>query len=231
MARKPDAGLVAVLGARGCGKSTTVRQLLQQRAPSRLAVWDTKREHGLDATSNIGDFIRSMRGRTWRVAFHPTIGDSKRLAVEFDLFCRAVYAAKHCTALVEELAFVTAPNRAPPGWRTLLLLGRDENPSGGHVDTIATAQRPASVDKDLLGNCTTIRTGRLPFEDDARLVARALGVPFAELMALEPMQWVEKSDRDKAPRRGVLNISAVPKGRAPRASGEKPKARNSTGEI
>lgn len=202
--RLADAQLVAILGARGCGKSTSVRQALDTLKPQRLAVWDTKREHGLEATSNLGQFIRSLKGASWRVAFHPTIGDPKKLEQEFEFFCLAVYQARRCTAIVEELAFVTKPNRAPPGWRTLLLLGRDENEKGGRVSVITTAQRPASVDKDLLGNCTTIRSGRLPYEEDARPVARSLGVDFRELMSLPPLAWIEKTDRDKEARRGTL---------------------------
>ncbi len=229
-ARRPDAELIAVLGARGSGKSQFTKRWLAKSKPKRLGVWDTKREYQLDATSNIAEFIRTLKGRTWRIAFHPTIGDPERLAKEFDLYCRAMYAAKHCTAVPEELAFVTRPSSAPPGWRTLLLLGRDENPEGGCVTVVTTAQRPASIDKDLLGNCTLIHAGRLPYEDDARLVGKSLGVPPTELQHLAPLHWIERGVDDNAPRRGVLKISgtAAAPPRAP--SGSDPKARNSTPE-
>lgn len=217
MARRPDADCIAVLGARGSGKSTWFRQLLEKRRPTRLGLWDVKREHGLQGTTDLGEYVRALRGRTWRLAFYPTMTDDKRRALEFNIWCLAMYRAKHCFAGVEELAFVTTPSRSPQGWRTLSLLGRDENPEGGDVTVAATSQRPASVDKDFLGNATLIHCGRLPYEDDAKTVARTLGVPAAELMALEQLHWIERGQADTAARRGKVAFSASKKSRPPPA--------------
>ena len=197
-----DTPLVAAVGARGHGKSAWVKQYLQRTRPRRLAVWDLKREYHADmVTADLGQAIRAMSSRTWSVAFHPDAGDDKRRAAQFDLWCRALMAAGRCTAVVEELAFVTRPSSAPPGWRALCLLGRHEG-----VAAIGTSQRPASIDKDFLGNCTLIHAARLPFEDDARTVARSLGVPFADLMALPALHWVERGEGDDQARRGVLTF-------------------------
>lgn len=212
--RRPDAECIAILGARGSGKSTWFRELLEDRAPTRLGLWDTKREHGLQGTADLGEFVRALRGRTWRLAFYPTMTDDKRRALEFNIWCLAMYRAKHCFAGVEELAFVTTPSRSPQGWRTLSLLGRDENPEGGAVTVAATSQRPASIDKDFIGNATLIHTGRLPYEDDAKAVARTLGVPAAELMQLEQLHWIERGQLDSEPRRGQVRFSRQ-KSRAP----------------
>ena len=212
--RRPDAECIAVLGARGSGKSTWFAQLLEKRRPKRLGLWDVKREHGIDGTTDLAQFIRTLKGRTWRIAFFPTMTDSKRRAIEFDLWCLAMYRAKHCFAGVEELAFVTRPSWAPEGWRTLSLLGRDENPDGGNVTVAATSQRPASVDKDFIGNATLLHCGRLPYAADAEKVARTLGVPAGELMTLPQFAWIERGENDTAPRRGQVAPSASKKSRA-----------------
>jgi hypothetical protein len=206
--RRPDAECIAILGARGSGKSTWFKRLLEERAPTRLGLWDTKREHGLRGTSDLAEFVRALRAPTWRLAFFPTMTDDKRRAVEFNIWCLAMYRAKHCFAGVEELAFVTTPSRSPQGWRTLSLLGRDENPEGGAVTVAATSQRPASIDKDFIGNATLIHAGRLPYEDDAKAVARTLGVTAAELMQLPQLHYVERGQADREARRGEVRFSA-----------------------
>jgi len=214
--RAKDADCIAILGARGSGKSTWFRQLLEERRPPRLGLWDTKREHGIAGTADLGEYIRGLQGRTWQLAFYPTMTDDKRRAREFDLWCLAMYRAKHCFAGVEELAFVTRPSRSPQGWRTLSLLGRDVNPEGGDVTVAATSQRPASIDKDFIGNCTLIHTGRLPYADDADAVARTLGVPAAQLMQIPQMHWIERGQADTKARAGVVSIAGR-KSRAPPA--------------
>lgn len=215
--RSADAECIAILGARGCGKSTWFRQLLEQRRPKRLGLWDVKREHAIDGTTDLGQYVRALRGRTWQLAFYPTMTDDKRRALEFNIWCLAMYRAKHCFAGVEELAFVTTPSRAPQGWRTLSLLGRDENPEGGAVSVAATSQRPASIDKDFLGNATLIHCGRLPYANDAETVARTLGVMAAELMELAQLAWIERGQADRKVRRGQVVPSARTKSRAPPA--------------
>lgn len=222
MRHRPDAECIAILGARGCGKSTWFRQLLEKRKPARLGLWDVKREHAIDGTTDLGAFVRALRGRTWRLAFYPTMVDDERRAREFDIWCLAMYRAKHCFAGVEELAYVTRPSRSPQGWRTLSLLGRNENPEGGAVSVAATSQRPASVDKDFIGNATLIHCGRLPYAADADTVARTLGVPAAELMALPQLGWIERGENDRAPRRGQVThapgLTSSRKARSPSSS-------------
>ena len=221
--RRPDAQLIAVLAARGSGKSAWLAQWMDANPHPRRVVWDTKREHGIKGTSDLGEAIRWMGGKTWCFAYFPDLADPKRLAKQFSLFCLAVYTAKHAQCIVEELAFVTKPTSAPPGWRTLLMLGRDENPKGGNVTVVCTAQRPASVDKDLIGNATLIHAGRLPYEADAMAVGMALGVPWTELQTLEKLHWFERGETDNEARRGVITFANP--ARKPKALGAAPEAK------
>lgn len=220
--RAKDAQLIAVLAARGNGKSAWLAQWMAANPCKRRAIWDTKREHGVKGTTSLGEAIRWMQAPSWEFAYFPDLSDPKRLAQEFSLFCLACYTAKHCQAILEEMAFVTKPNGGPPGWRTLVMLGRDENPQGGNVTVVATAQRPASVDKDLLGNATLIHAGRLPYEADAVLVGRALGVPAQTLMQLPKLHWIERDEAADKPTTGVLSFAGktaaaqVPKGKPPK---------------
>ncbi len=69
---------------------------------------------------------------------------------------------------------------------------------------IGASQRPASIDKDFLGNCTTIHTGRLAYHEDVRAVAKAMGGDEAGIAALKPLEWIEKNMQTGQISRGVI---------------------------
>ncbi len=71
---------------------------------------------------------------------------------------------------------------------------------------IGASQRPASIDKDFLGNCTTIHTGRLAYPEDVRAVAKAMGVDEAGIAALKPLEWIEKNMQTGQTSRGVITF-------------------------
>lgn len=207
MAKAPpkDAELIAAMGSRGMGKSAWVKQLLDRVKPPRLAVWDLMREYG-DGTENLGAALRGMRGARWRVVFYPS-GDKKVRAKQFELFCAALMSkgvsskAKPVWAVVEELAFVTSPNHAPGSWQNVTLLGRHHG-----LNVVGTSQRPASIDKDFLGNCTLIHCARLKYKPDAEVLGDSLGCKPEELMQLMQLEYLERGEMDTAPKKGALKF-------------------------
>lgn len=225
MAGKPL--ILAALGARGTGKSAWTKQQLERTKPSRLAVWDLMQEYtGLRSTANLGEFIGWLKARTFAVAFHPSRDDKVRER-QFDLWCRAQLAAGRCTSVVEELAFVTKPMRAPSGWREMVLLGRHQQ---HQLSIIGTSQRPASIDKDFLSNCDLVHCGRLAYKADAVKAAEVLGVPFDDVLRLPDLHYVERAAGATDAKKGVLSFASKQQRARPRAkpSGTDPKGGNST---
>jgi len=223
MAGKPL--ILAALGARGTGKSAWVKQQLDRMRPSRLAVWDLMQEYDLQATEDLGEFIRWMKGRAFRVAFRPSRDDRTRER-QFDLWCRAQLAAGRCTSVVEELAFVTKPMKAPAGWREMVLLGRHQQ---HQLSIIGTSQRPASIDKDFLSNCDLVHCGRLAYKPDAVKAAEVLGVDFDTLLRLPDLAWYERRAGATDATQGTLKFaSPLPRRRAP--SGKNPQGENLNAE-
>lgn len=215
--------IVAALGARGTGKSLWIRQQIARARPPRLVVWDLMQEHEGEATDKLGELVRAMQARTWRLAFRPSRDDARR-AAQFEVFCRAALQAGRCTVVVEELAFVTTAHKAPAAWRECCLLGRHQ----AHQLTIyGTSQRPAQVDKEFFGNVDLVHVGRLANRPDAQKAAELLAVRPEEVQQLPDLAWIERGLSDIEPRRGVVS---VPKVKAPTApsSERPPKARNST---
>lgn len=195
----------AVIGASGSGKSLFVKSALlkPKAARSRLIVWDYMREYGeltehqVDAIPALVDLVKAKR---FAVAFQPSF-DARQRARQFDHFCRVGYALGDCTMVVEELAFVTMPSFAPPAWSMVTCTGRHKG-----LTVIGCSQRPAQIDKNFLGNCSTVHCGRLNDVNDVRVMARVLGVEEGELRQLAPLSYVERDMATGAIRRAAMKI-------------------------
>lgn len=198
--------VIAALGGRGSGKSAWVKQLPAVLKARRLLVWDFMREYAGQVDQvlhSLPECIRAMGAPAWRIAYQP---DPSRKTFEFERLCMAVKAAKRCTFVAEELAFVTTPSKAPPMWRELCLLGRHVTHAESTI--IGISQRPASIDKDFLACCDVIHCGRLAYNADARAVAPYLGADWRELTQLADLHYIEKEAGRPDPVRGKLTFDA-----------------------
>ncbi len=206
---------LAVFGARGTGKTAHVLQHLQKTRPPRLLVWDFKHDPGLDAlgvpmSGALGEapaYIRAMRARRFAIRVQPDhAGD---VIAQFDVFCRAAWAAGNLVMVVDELAEVTKANKAPAAWRRCVNVGRDYRGQDGErkgLAIIGVSQRAAEVDKSFVSNVDVIHVGRLTFGEDARAMARTLGVRPEEISSLPDLHWIERRAWETAPARGVLSF-------------------------
>lgn len=191
------AAIMAVLGASGSGKSTFVKREISRGHP-RLLIWDPLAEYEGQAVSSAADLLSGLRAAKFRLVFRPS-PDPVARAQQFDFVCRAALAAGKLTLVIEELRFVTTPSRAPLGWAQVCLTGRHKG-----LRVYGLSQRPASIDKDFLGNCTRVRTGRLAYPEDVKAVSKAMGGHAAEIQALKPLQWLEKDMTTGRVSSGVL---------------------------
>lgn len=102
--------------------------------------------------------------------------------------------------VVEELRFVTTPSRAPEPWSLATMTGRDLD-----LRIIATSQRPASIDKDFLGNANTVWAGRMDYPEDAQAVAKRMRIGATEFDRLQDLDFIEYTP-DRKIHRGRLAI-------------------------
>lgn len=180
---RPD--LRAYIGATGSGKGVSIREHLKAAKPKRLIVWDPLGEYSQFCkivTKSMPEAIAAMKHPAFTVAYMPS-GDPKGFAGQFDLWCRAAFAAGNCTALVEELADVTKASHAPTSWRRLTTQGRHAG-----LKIIGASQRPAQVDKNFLGGCTYIRCFTLRYEEDRKAMKSAMKVTQDQIDALETVE-------------------------------------------
>jgi len=205
--RRPDGLAVLVAGSRGSGKSGWTRQ--QCEAAPRQLVWDSVHEWSRDR------LVRPVRTLTqlhelvvadlrapgpFRYGYTGPVNDKT-----FHTFCKLAFvwmkASTDGTLVVEELADVTSPAKAPEGWGEIIRKGRHY---GGRI--YALTQRPAESDKTIAGNADVIHTGRLSFPRDRKTMAEYLDVPVEDITALESLHWIERDMRDRRLTHGVLSF-------------------------
>lgn len=190
--RANKASIHAVIGASGSGKTTHVMQCIKRGKVKRGLIWDTKgefaREGYAQPVHSIAEVARLIKQAGPKgaamIAFQPS-GDDKKRKRDFSRLCLLAFHWKNCWLIAEELAEVTGPNWAPEGWRTATTQGRSEG-----LTIYGLSQSPAWVDKYFFGNCSSIRTGRLVFEDHARTMAKTLGVAVDEIRQLGDGQFI-----------------------------------------
>lgn len=172
---------------------------------AELVVWDT-----------VGEWSRRRMvtpARTLR-ELHAAIVSNTPIRVgytglisraNFEVFCKLAWVWMRCkrgrVLVIEELADVTSPAKAPDAWGEIVRKGRHE---GGSL--YALTQRPAESDKTIAGNADVIHTGRLSFPRDRKSLAEYLDVPEADVTALPSLHYIERDMRTRELRKGVLKF-------------------------
>lgn len=160
---------------------------------ARLIVWDSHLEwsgRGCTAIETIPELVAACRTRepahlayTGITAPYWPPGRSAGKVDPFDGFCRVALAwgkLAPCTVVVEELAEVTSPNKAPPGWGELIRWARKLG-----LSVYAITQRPAETDKTILGNAHRIVCHAMGRAEDEIYMARQLRVEQKDVASLK----------------------------------------------
>ena len=184
--RRPDS-VVFATGARGSGKTSWLKQYA--RGFGRVLVWSPVEESddyagvlGAGLCTDILSFLTAASGGARRLVYAPPYPTP----AVFDVWCKVVYRVGTCLALVDELADVTPIGKAFGWWGALLRKGRHRR-----ISIAGGAQRPAEIDKTILGNSTRLIVFRLARVTDRRLMADELGVDRDVLDALHPLQFLD----------------------------------------
>lgn len=192
------AKVIAIMGSTGCGKSHFLRSMLAKRKRKRTMIWSPKEAIDNYAGLYPGSVVVNTAAETLEVVkkagkgefhlvFKPRLNRAAD-AAQFGAFCKIAMLARDVTVIAEELHTMTKPSWAPDGWSELIMMGR-----GYGAEVFGLSQRPASVDKDFFGNLSMIHIGRMAYEDDAKVVAKALGVKPADVLGLTGHQWIERN--------------------------------------
>lgn len=138
--------IVGIIGRKGSGKSTYVRELL--RYCPRFVVFDVMGEHApptaknrFEKSSQLKRFLKWSRQQpTFACAYWPT----DDLGEEIEEVARLIYARGHLCFACEEVPLYTLAGSMPPLFGKLIRTGRHQQ-----IDICWTAQRAAEVPKTL----------------------------------------------------------------------------------
>lgn len=182
-------------GASRTGKTTWVVERV--RSARRLLVWDSVGEfadlHQCQRVTTIFELAQAVKpgAPARRIAYCAPVS-----AESFGQFCRLawVYIRAHAGAVlvVEELADVTTPGKAPIYWGEIVRKGLRYGP-----EIYAITQRPSESDKTVMGNASVLHVHQCALEIDAAYMARQLRVDMPQVDALVPFQWIERDRRTK----------------------------------
>lgn len=186
--RRPDGSLTVITGATGSGK--TLYALTVAKAAPRLIVWDVEGQYRdqaqCQAAQSRADLVRLARdGRVRRIAYQAPPSPA-----EFEFFCRVAWLwlqLAPAVVIVEELADVTSPAKAPATWGVIVRRGRKYG-----AKVLAVTQRPAESDKSCIGNAAAIVCFRASRAQDRDYMARELDVPADRVAALRPLEYLRR---------------------------------------
>lgn len=205
---------VVSFGGKGTGKTAGMLQRVAREKPGRLVVFDYKNDPPLMGLGTAytwaqrAELARAMMKT--RFCLRLLVDHDHDPVAQFEWLCKVCWVAGNLTFWVDELPEVTKPGRAPPAWRKLVNVGRDYTLHDGTrsgVALLTTGQRMAECDKSVISNADVIRSGRLANPEDARLMARVLGVTPEEVLRLPDLHWIEKRADSHEPTRGVLTFN------------------------
>jgi hypothetical protein len=174
-----------------------------------MLVWDAKPEWAarfrLVVVRSLEELHRhvcaALEGGASRVSYQ---GPMTR--AHFEIFCRLAWvwikAKKKRVLVVEELADVTNPGKAPQFWGEILRKGRDPY----QALVIGLTQRASESDSTIAGNCSLIHAGFQSFPRDRKTISEYLDVPLDEVRNLGALDWIERDMRTRDLRRGRLEF-------------------------
>lgn len=207
----PLSGLLAlVTGQSRSGKTFWTAQRVA-REP-RVLVWDSMNEfatdYGYRRITSAPELHRvALSSAPVRAGYVVPV-----TASSFDTFCRLAWVwlrvnarAGHRVAIVvEEMADVTTPGKAPAAWGEIVRKGLRFGP---HV--YALTQRPAESDKTVVGNANLLHCHAMSRADDARYMARELRAPveLVDGLRLDRFEWLELDRRTRTLTAGGKGIA------------------------
>jgi len=183
-----DANIEFFCGSTGAGKSHQIKQAIKN--DRRICVFDIEEEYaalpGFVVVTSHGalkDLMIKRADKAARISFIPK-GNPKD---DFEFWGHAVFAWRSCTVVADELASVTSPGKAPPGWLQVVTRGRKRG-----LVVYGGTQRPSESDKTVIGNATRIHCGRMTRLKDQKYMSDELNFPLTEFEGLKNWDFIRK---------------------------------------
>jgi len=204
-----DGELIIVSGDSRSGKTALVYE--ETRRHRRVLVFDTEAQWAerpeFTAIRTRAELVKAIQTRgAAKLAFIPS-GHSLKEDFEFWAECAMFWGRYRgaCTVIAEELADVSTPAKAPPYWGILCRRGLKRG-----ITIYAISQRWAEADKTALGNASRFVVFVQASEDDAQYMARKTRIPIEQINALNALEWLAYSKKDRKVTKGAHKFKKKP---------------------
>ena len=169
--------ILLVLGRRGCGKTTLVKERIREGAKGKYLIFDTLAEYGDLGTvtttrKQFVDYVSDNHEKTFRIVFQPMY-DS--LDTSFDTFMATAWELKNNTIVIDEIDSVSGPTSVPESLARNLRYGRHRN-----IDVIAASRRASDVPRLLTSQADEIVSFNQGEPRDLAYLAKYISIDFAE---------------------------------------------------
>lgn len=174
--------VIGIVGYRGSGKSTRLRDILQSRP--RVLVFDTVADHSDWLPNRIRDLDRLSRFLGW-AGTQPTAAASFipefELEEVFDSVCESVYTAGDLAFAVEEVPMLVTAAYVPENFSRIMRLGRHRA-----IDLLYTGQRFAEIARGLTATTDAFILFSQSEPNDLDALAKRCGREVADRVAALP---------------------------------------------
>lgn len=219
-ANKPN--LTAVIGTTGSGKSSFIKENLQQFQGEMMLIWSPLEETDeyckfvrgkhFKGKAQLAAFARAAATGKGRYVYESEATEEADLHKEFDVFCMIAYKSnpskkeKNVLVLAEELADVTRPGWSPRWWKKISTQGRHQG-----LDVYGASQRPAGLDKTFLSLCTEVRCYTLSTASECKYMSEIMHCHPDEISNLPYYHYIH---RYKFEKKNVTGVQKPPRVRA-----------------
>jgi len=186
MSKLPDSPITVVLGQRGSGKTSWVKNHIP--ALPRFILWNTVNDdfRGFDSVESNRDlyeYVWSKRNGVFQVVVNCL---EENEANSFDFACKLALALENVCLVIEEVDTFATPTVIPFDLKRVLKVGRHYG-----VSMVAVSRRPAEINRLITSQAQRFVCFKTIEPNDVRYLTSIIGESARELPEIPPLHYLD----------------------------------------
>jgi len=186
MVKLPDAPITVVLGQRGSGKTSWVKQQLPSLP--RFILWNTVSDDypgfdGVEDNETFFQYVWKKRNGIFQIVINSL---EENEAESFDFVCAVAGAIENVCLIIEEVDTYATPSIIPFELKKLLKIGRHYG-----VSMIFVSRRPAEINRLITSQAQRFVCFKTIEPNDVRYLRSIIGNPALELPEMPMLSYLD----------------------------------------